>query len=503
MRIYSFLVLLVAIVPVRSQDLKAFEKRVTEFTLPNGLHFIVTERHEAPVVSFHTYVGVGSVEDPSAHTGLAHMFEHLAFKGTETVGTKDWAAEKKALDAVEDLADQIEAEKNLGPKSEPGKIEMLQLRFRGAVEAAQAFVVPNETERALQQNGGTGIGAATAHDSTAIRCSLPSNRLELWFLLQSQWLQHPVFREFYKERDAVAEEERLQVEYSPQGKLIQQFLAGAFEAHPYRNPTLGWPGDLANLRVRDARAFLDKYYVPGNTTIAIVGDVDPAEARRLADRYFASWPARALSPATITEEPPQAGDRTIVADMPSQAMVAVGYRRPDQYAKDDAALDIVQLILGGGRTGLLYQDLIQERKLALNAVVVSNFPGSRYPSDFTFVLVPALNHTVDENLKALDALLIKFASSQVGAETLAGAKAKARMSVVRRLADNAGLADLLATYSANFGDWRKLFTSIDDLNQVTAVDVQRAATRYLIGRPRTVAYIHPQPSALVRPGGRP
>ena len=115
-RLCAVLVLAPLLLP--SQDLKEFEKKVTEFTLANGLHFIVAERHEAPVVSFHTYVNAGSVDDPSGETGLAHMFEHMAFKGTETIGTKDWPAEKKALDEIEEAYDRVEAERNKGPKAD-------------------------------------------------------------------------------------------------------------------------------------------------------------------------------------------------------------------------------------------------------------------------------------------------------------------------------------------------------------------------------------------------
>jgi len=222
-----------------AQDLKAFEKKVTEFSLPNGLHFIVVERHEAPVVSFHTYVNAGSVDDPSGKTGIAHMFEHMAFKGTETIGTHDWPAEKRALDAIEDVYDRLDAERNKGPKADPNQVRMLQLQLQSAISAANSYVVPNEFFRIIEQNGGAGLNADTSLDYTEYFYSLPSNRLELWFLLESQRFLHPVFREFYKERDVVMEEERMRIESNPQGKLVQQFLATAFEAHPYRVPGTG------------------------------------------------------------------------------------------------------------------------------------------------------------------------------------------------------------------------------------------------------------------------
>jgi predicted Zn-dependent peptidase len=503
------LCLLLSLAPVLmpAQDLKAFEKKVTEFTLPNGLHFIVAERHEAPVVSFYTYVNAGSVDDPTGRTGIAHMFEHMAFKGTESIGTKDWAAEKKALDSIDELGDAIEAERDKGPKADSGKIDLLKMRLKAATESAESYVVPNEFLRVIEENGGADLNAGTSLDSTGYHYSLPSNRVELWFLLESQRFLHPVFREFYTERDVVMEEERMRIESNPQGKLIQQFLAASFEAHPYRNPGTGWPSDLMNLRTRDARAFFEKYYVPANITVAIVGDVDPAEARRMAERYFGPLPARPLPSPVRTVEPPQAGDKTVTVDLPSQPLAIIGYHRPDQNSPDDPVFDVLQLILSNGRTGLLYKDLVQERKLAVNALAYGTFPEGRYPNEFVFILAPALNHTVEENQKALDSLMLQFVSNPVDAETLDRAKTKARSIVIRRLADNAGLANLLATYYVNYGDWRKLFTSVDDINKVSAADVRRVALKYLIARPRTVAYIRtqvsaPAPAGAGRAGGR-
>ena len=202
---------------------------------------------------------------------------------------------------------------------------------------------------------------STSLDSTEYFYSLPSNRIELWFLMESQRFLHPVFREFYKERDVVMEERRMRIESNPQGKLLEDFLATAFAAHPYRNPGVGWPSDMVNLRRNTAREFFDKYYVPANINIAIVGDVNPAEARRMAEQYFGPLPARPLPPLLHTVEPPQPGPKTAIVDSPGQPLLFVGYKRPDQYDPDDAVFDVIQMILSSGRTGLLYKELVQEK----------------------------------------------------------------------------------------------------------------------------------------------
>ena len=494
------LVLVAAAWGLCGQDLKEFEKKVTEFSLPNGLHFILAERHDAPVVSFHTYVNAGSVDDPSGETGIAHMFEHMAFKGTQTIGTTDWPDEKMALAAIEEAYDKLDAERNKGPKADQTRIDVLELELKRAIDKAQTYVVPNEYTRIIEENGGVGLNAGTALGSTEYYYSLPSNRIELWFYMESQRFLHPVFREFYKERDVVMEERRMRIESNPQGKLLEDFLATAFEAHPYRNPGVGWPSDIASLRVPMAQAFYEKYYAPANINIAIVGDVNPAEARRMAERYFGPLPARPLPPLLHTKEPEQPGPKTAVINSPTQPVLIVGYKRPDQYDRDDAAFDVIEMILSSGRTGLLYKQLVEQKVIALQAQAAATFPDGKYPNLFVFFLVPSRGHTVEENRRALDELLVQFESKKVDNETLSRVKTKVRAGLIRRLASNGGLASLLTTYYGAYGDWRKLFTSLDDLNKVTADDVQRVAAKYFDSASRTIAYT--VPPAMPAAGGR-
>jgi predicted Zn-dependent peptidase len=482
------LALLLVSIAARAQDLEAFAKKATQFTLANGLHFIVVERHEAPVVSFHTYVNAGSVNDPSGSTGIAHMFEHMAFKGTESIGSRDWGEERKALDAVEEMYDRLEVERNRGPRADDSKVKMLEAQLKMAIERAQAFVQPEEYTRIIEENGGAGLNAGTSNDSTEYFYSLPSNRLELWFLMESQRFLQPVFREFYKERDVVMEEYRMRVESSPQGKLMQSYVTTAFAAHGYHNPTGGWPSDIGSLRRADAWAFFQKYYVPGNINIALVGDVSPAEVKRLAELYFGRLPARPMPPLLRTVEPPQSGQKTVVVESPSQPLLLVGYKRPSLYDQDDPVFDVISGILASGRTGRLYTELVRDKRLALAAEAGDNFPGAKYPNTFVFFLVPSAGKTVDENLKALDDLIERFKSEKVDAQTLARVKTKTRASLIRRLDNNSGLANLLTTYHAMYGDWRKLFTGIADLDKVTADDVQRVARKYFVAEGRTVAY---------------
>lgn len=474
---------------VCAQDLKEFEKRVTEFTLDNGLHFIVLERHQAPVVSFHTYVDAGSVDDPQGKTGLAHMFEHMAFKGTAEIGSKDWGREKTAMDVIENIYDQLDAERAKGPRGAPDRIAALQADLKSAIDHAATFVDTNLYPRIIEANGGEGLNANTGEDSTNFFYSLPSNRAELWFLLESARFRAPVFREFYKERDVVREERRMRTESEPQGMLMEALDATAIEAHPYRRPTVGWPSDIENLRVADARKFFDSYYAPANITMAIVGDIDPGMVRSLAERYFGPIAGRPLPSRPTTVEPPQSGEKIATVDSPAQPIEIIAYKRPDQYDKDDPVFDVIAGILSGGRTGLLYKSLVRDQRVALAAEAGSSFPGSKYPNLFVLYLAPAMGKSLGDNEKALTAVLDGLKKQPVEAETLERIKTKTRANLIRQLDSNAGLASLLATYYADYGDWRKLFTSIEDIDKVSAADVQRVAKTYFNDQTKTVAYL--------------
>jgi predicted Zn-dependent peptidase len=487
MKIVKLWLLFLAPLLAPAQNLKEFEKKVTEFTLANGLHFIVVERHEAPVVSFNTYVKAGSLNDPNGQTGLAHMFEHMAFKGTPWIGSKNWTEEKKALDEVEQIYARLEEERRKDLRANRERTASLESQLKAAIDKASLYVEPNAYPRIVEENGGVGMNAGTSLESTNYYYNFPANRLELWFLLESQRFLNLVFREFYKERDVVREERRMRIESSPQGKLMEALLGTAFVAHPYRQGPGGWASDIENLRLTEAEEFYKTFYVPGNISIGIAGDVTPSEVKRLADKYFSPLPSRPLPPLITTVEPKQEGVKRIEVESPSQPLMFIGYKRPDQYDKDDPVFDVIATILASGRTGILYKDMVRDKKIALAAVSAPTFPGGKYPNLFLFLLVPALGKTSQENEKEFYDILEKFKTEKVDSETLARVKTKARAGLIRQLDSNAGLASQLTLHSVAYGDWRKLFTSLDEVNKVTAEDVQRVARTYFIPEARTAA----------------
>jgi predicted Zn-dependent peptidase len=485
---HRLLFLLILPLYLTAQNLKDFEKKVTEFTLTNGFHFIVCERHDAPVVSFHALVNAGSVDDPGGMSSTAHMFEHMIGKGTTAIGSKNWPQEKKALAAVEEAYDRLDAERFKGLHADLEKVKQLQASLREAIATADSFVDPNAYIRVIEENGGAGFNAATSPDTTTYFYSLPSNRLELWFLLQSEWFRQPVFREFYKERDVVREERRMRVESDPNGKLQELAMATAFMAHPYRN-LIGWASDIENLRAKNEELFFRKYYRPSNIYIAIVGDVDADQAKHLAEKYYSSIPDGPPPPPVITVEPEQSGEKRAVLDADAQPLVMIAYHRPSQLDKDDPVFDVISAILSSGRTGLFYKELVRDKKVSIEADTNSTEPGGKYPSLFLMFSAPAPNHTVEENEQAIYAIVENLKNHKVDDETMRRIKTKIRAGLIHQLNSNSGLASQLAFYASQYGNWRTMFTGIDDIDKVTAEDVQRVMKTYFGSSNRTVAYL--------------
>ncbi len=441
------------------------------------------------MVSFHSYVNAGSVDDPSGETGIAHMFEHMAFKGTPEIGTKDYPAERAAMDEVERIYDQYDAERAKGKKADAAKVKDLEATLHAAMEKADSYVIPNAYPEIIEENGGAGLNANTGVDATQFFYSLPSNRIELWFLLEAERFAEPVFREFYKERDVVRQERRERVESDPQGLLVEALQANAFEAHPYHQPPIGWASDVENFRLKEAVAFYKKYYVPANITIAIAGDVNPKQAREYAEKYFSRIPAAPMPFGVRTVEPPQAGPKRVAVESPNQPIEVLGFKRPDQNDPDDPVFDVIQEVLSTGRTSMMYTDMVRDKQIALAAGAASTYPGGKYPNLFVLYLAPNLGHTVEENESECFAILDRLKTQKVDDETLQRVKTRLRAALIRQLDNNSGLASELTSYYVNYGDWRKMFTGLDEIDRVTAADVQRVARKYFVPEGRTMAFM--------------
>ena len=485
---------------LQAQDLASFEKRTTVKVLPNGLTLIVCERPTAPVFSYFTMVNAGSADDPQGASGLAHMFEHMAFKGTTEIGTTDYPAEKVALAKVEIAYGAYDAELRRQTRGAPGtqdsaRLESLHKVFIAAQADAEKFVVPNQFSELAEQNGAVGLNASTGEDSTQFFWSMPSNRLELWAYMESARIGHPVEREFYKERDVVQEERRMRIDSSPTGRMLEQFVATAFTAHPYRRPAVGWESEISQVTATEADAFHEKYYVPANIVIAVVGDVKASETMPLLERYFAPIPAGPKPEPMATVEPPQTAEKSVVIKEATQPFYIEGYHRPDYRDPDDAVYDAISDIFSNGRTARLYRSLVRDQQIAAEAEGFSGYPGDKYPGLFAVYAVPLPGHTPEQMREAIHKQLDLLKTADISDEELARFKTRARADLLRGLADNEGLAHSLAEYQTRFGDWRQLFRDLDKIDAVSKPDVRRVANKIFMESNRTSAQIDFVPPA--------
>ena len=484
------LVLLLAAVPALAGDYRDLEKQVEEFTLPNGLHFLVLNRPDVPVFSFDTYVNAGSVNEVQGITGVAHILEHMAFKGTPEIGTKDFKAEQKAMLAEDVAFAALRTERLKGALADTARVRQLEKAFADAKTAAKVFVVSNEFGQIVEANGGVGLNAGTGEDATNYYYSLPANRLELWAWLEGSRLAQPVLREFYTEKDGpVTEERRMRTDNNPIGMLIEQFQNMAFSAHPYQHAGIGYMADLQSISRDDCAEFYRTHYVGNNIAVSVVGGVTGTEVEKVARKYFARVPGPRPVPPVVTDEPPQKGEKRIVVQHSSQPIVLVGYHKGGINDPDDAVHDALASILGQGRSSRLYKSLVKEKKIAVQAGSFSGYPGTKYPNLMLIFAVPAKDVTPQQCEEALLAEIDRLVAGGVTAEELAGVKARSRADFIRGLDSNAGLAQQLTYFQMLTGDWRNMFRQVDKIEAVTLGDVQRVAQQIFQVTNRTVAAI--------------
>lgn len=468
-------------------EFSQLENAVTEHTLENGLTVLILERHDAPVATFVTRADVGSVDDPKGYTGLAHMFEHMAFKGTPTLGTKDYVAEKVLIAREDSIFMELRAERTKGRLANMTRIEQLEKAYEEAREASFELVKPNEFGQIIDREGAVGLNAITGNDYTVYYFSLPSNKVELWMTLESERFLNPVLREMYKERDVVAEERRLRVESNPIGRLIEEFLAMAYRAHPYGISGIGNMSDIEYYSREEARAFFEKYYSPANLTIVIVGDVETKNVLKLAEKYWGRIAHRPKPGRIATVEPEQLGERRTVLEDPSQPVYVCGWHIPDATHPDRPAIDAMMDYLAQGRTSLLYKNLVKENKMAVQVGGFSGMPGNKYPTMLLVFAVPSNNHSNDECEREIFAEVERLKSELLPVDEVAKIKARAKAGFINGLNSNQGLATQLSEYQQIWGDWREMFRELDRINKVTPEDIQRVARKYMTKNNRTVA----------------
>ena len=516
------------------------------FTLSNGMKFLLVPRHDQPnTVAAGWLAKVGSVNERPGITGISHFFEHMMFKGTDAIGTRDsardadyrgrqkairdkinqltWSAQydsyfkgtiADAWDAKNDTPElaRLRAElKSLMDEQQgkAGDAEIKQLEVElaktdaatptgtqrkadlekqianlKAQQTALSTIVKDEFDKIYTAAGGTGMNAFTSYDLTFYFINVPSNKFELWAWMESDRLNNSVFREFYSERDVVHEERRLRTESTPTGVFQEQFDSMFWMASPYSWPVIGWTSDLNSYSMDEAMKYWNTYYRPNNLVGIIVGDFDPAAAKKTISTYFSRLePGKVAPPPVVTLEPRQGAEMRMMAEAETQPQVEIRYHTVGFQHKDSYALDVMSSILNG-RTGRLYKDMVEGTKVASSAGAQQD--SRKYAGAFSFEAETKGESTPVQLEEGWYAELKKLQTEAVPAEELQKVKNQAMADSYRRLQSNFFLLIQLAQAEA-LGDWSEINKESAKIQAVTAEDIKRVATQYFDKTNRSVA----------------
>ncbi len=505
-RVLAVLLLLAA--PVAAQDVPVVER-----TLTNGLRLVMVERHEQPTIAFGWLARVGSANERPGMTGMAHLFEHMMFKGTKTIGTRDARRDAELNDRQDEVQVRIREEMSvlrekqrrgeitdmLDPKVRTPRLQEALAEFDRLVKEQRELVVKDEMDRIYTQAGGTGLNASTSEDRTFYIVSLPSNKLELWFWLESDRLANPVFREFYSERDVILEERRQTLESRPTGVVDEAFNAMTWMASPYHWEVIGWPSDISQVTREQANEFFATYYAPNNITAILVGDFSADAAYALAEKYLGRIPANPKGvPEVITLEPRQPAEQRMVAEVETTPSLQVVFKSVPAVHKDAAALQALAGILGGtpmfmGRpggpggtrppSGRLHKALVLDQKVATNASASSR--GMKMAGVFAFRVTPAPGKNPGELEPSLQAEIDRVLKDGVTDDELQRFKKATIVGLYNRLETNAGIRETLSQF-LTVGTVQDFKDSLARIQAVTREDVQRVARQYLVKDGRNV-----------------
>jgi predicted Zn-dependent peptidase len=533
---------------MQAQDL---EDMVTEFTLDNGMKFIVVERPVAPVFFGAVVFKVGSINEWDGVTGISHLLEHMMFKGTEVVGTKSYSREKKYLEREDEMAIAMgrlklemghgrfeifedvsrelisslddKTKKEIGSDKAreiaaliyllearaqtPPEAELypnlmrdkdadymgLYLEFkRNALELEEVMVehrdliISEELWDAYLQNGARMVNAFTSNDVTAYIAYLPANRLELWMMMESDRMKGPVFREFYSEQNVVAEERRLG-ENDPGDQVYDALMRTAFQASPYGRSVIGWMSDIQSITRQEITDYHRLFYAPNNAVVFLVGDLDPAYVEKMAGRYFGRIPSQDMPPPLETIEPEQMGERRVIIEFPANPEVMIGYHVPTKPHPDAYALDVLQSVLGRGRTSRFHKNIYEEQGLTSESPWVSREPGMKLDNLFTIRAAPIHPHTTAEVEAAIYAEIERIQQEPPTEREIQRVRNRTDANMVRSLGSNLGLAFNLGMSVMFRDDWRAFLEDIEKIKMVEPEDVSRVAVKYLVARNRSVA----------------
>ncbi|MBI4370026.1 MAG: insulinase family protein [Elusimicrobia bacterium] len=463
--------------------------QVEKTVLSNGIRVLLYPHHSFPGVAFRIYFRVGSVDEEMGQTGLAHMFEHMAFKGTQTINAKDYAQEKVLLDEIEKIADEINRERGRPGGSRPEDLDRLTKMHREKENAAHEYAVADEYERMYEANGSWGFNAFTSNDMTGYMVSLPSNRMDVWLKMESDRFQNAVLREFYRERDVVMEERRMRVESDPLGKLYELFMANAFVVSPYRHEVVGWMSDLERITATQAQKFFDTRYTPSRCVIALVGDFEPKETLAQIRQYFEGIPGRPAALEFSGDEPLQTGRRRVELVWDAEPLLLMGWHKPNPPSLDSARLTLLKGVLADGRTSRFYKEIVEKSAVAQSVSVYPDDPGVRYPNLFLVLGYPRGPHDAGILERAVELEIDRVKKEPPADWELERVRNSMESELVQTLEENEGFANAIAENETLYGDWSYSWKLLVEFETIKPEDLSAAARQYLTRENKTVGYI--------------
>jgi predicted Zn-dependent peptidase len=461
-----------------------FKLDVKEHVLSNGLKLLLVVKPEVPRVVCHIYFKAGSVNERPGITGIAHLHEHMMFKGTKMMGVTDYEKDAEIDRKIDALMEKIYREKYWKRDGNPEKIAAWQKEVNELIQAEKQYVIKDELWELYMKNGGTFLNASTSYEITGYYVTLPSNKVELQMLLESDRMQNAYFREFYSEKDVVMEERRLS-ENRPGYLFNEQVRAAFYTASPYHWGVIGWMDDLKRITKQDIIEFNKKYYTPNNAVAVYVGDFDPNNIIQMAEKYFGRIPKGPDIEPIRTYEPPQYSEKRLYGEGPAASRVTIMFHIPPDGHPDIPALSLLGGILSG-ETGRLYKSLVKEKDMATR---VSGRAGPRWHAgEFTFSGSPKTqkNVTPEDLEKEIWAEIEKVKKDGVTPKELQKIKNGNEASFLRGMQRIEFIAMRIGRSDLNRG-WRSLVTNLEEMKKVTVEDIQRVAEKYFVKDNSTTA----------------
>lgn len=479
--------------PIAAQQVNVIEK-----TLPNGMRLLMLERHDDPSVSGGWVAHVGSANERPGITGIAHLFEHMMFKGTPTIGTKDYSKDLRIIAEQEQVRDEMRREESklraayrrgeiddvLKPENRTERLKELDKTFAELIARQREILVNNEFDRIYTTAGGSGMNAFTSEDMTAYFITVPANKLELWMWMESERVMRPVFREFYAERDVVFEERRMRTDSTPLGKFQEALSALFWESHPYGWPVVGWPSDIPAISKAQADDFYGTFYAPQNITLILVGDFQASGAEALAERYFGRIPRGKIdAPEVVTLEVKQTVEKRMYAEAEANPQVDILWHSTPFGHRDAYTLDILARILST-RTGRLYKGLVLGSQVATD--VYAQQDSRKWAGLFNAGGEAKDGHTPEEVEKGIYAELDGLKQEEVPDAELQKVKNNFAAFQFRKLSANMPILYQLI-FADGMGNWKEINEEGAKYQAVTAADIKRVAGTYFAKDNRTVA----------------